>query len=305
MEEIDYLGTKINRWQIGASTFLAAPTLGARLMNWNINLPDGGFRDVIHWPELKDIDGFVKARGGNPILFPFSARTFDKGDIGFWTDPTGTRRPMPMHGFARDGVFETTVIDKRGFTARLVPDRAAQEAFPYQYDFDVIYRFSEKKIIVEFKLSNRDTQPIPWSAGHHFYFNLPWVEGTSRKDYELSIPARKACRQNTDGSLAPLPDPDEKSLISNGDLVDCIHYELQSTIIRCTSLQDDSIIEIEIGTTELPNPEYALVTWTETPKSPFFCIEPWMGPPNSPENKIGLHTVPPGESRAFSITVRV
>ncbi len=25
--------------------------------------------------------------------------------------------------------------------------------------------------------------PIPWSAGHHFYFTLPWSEGARRGDY--------------------------------------------------------------------------------------------------------------------------
>lgn len=305
MEQIDYLGTKINRWQIGASTFLASPERGARLMNWNISLPDGGYRDVIHWPELASIDGFVKARGGNPILFPFSARTFDEGDIQYWKDPSGARRPMPMHGFTRDGTFETTVIDSHGFTARLQPSMAARQAYPYEYDFDVIYRFCEKEIIVEFRLSNHDTKTIPWSAGHHFYFNLPWHDGTTRGNYALTHTARKACRQNPDGSLDPLPRPATQSLISNNELVDRIHYDLQSSIVRCTCLEDDSMVEVEIGTEKHPDPGYALVTWTETDDSPFFCIEPWMGPPNSPENKIGLHTVPPGESRAFSVSVRV
>ena len=30
-----------------------------------------------------------------------------------------------------------------------------------------------------------------------------------------------------------------------------------------------------------------------------------MGPPNSPETKVGLHTVNPGDREAFSVTIQV
>ena len=70
MEKITYLGQTIVRWQVGASTFLALPEKGARLMNWNVTLGDGSVRDVIYWPELTSLDDFFRIRGGNPILSP-------------------------------------------------------------------------------------------------------------------------------------------------------------------------------------------------------------------------------------------
>ena len=38
MERIPYLGQTILKWQVGASSFLALPEWGARLMNWNVTL---------------------------------------------------------------------------------------------------------------------------------------------------------------------------------------------------------------------------------------------------------------------------
>ncbi len=305
MEEIEYLGTTIRRWQVGASAFLAWPELGARLMNWNITYPDGTFRDIISWPELSNPMDAVKARGGNPILFPFSARTFHKGEINFWEDIDGTKRPMPMHGIARQGDFEVTRIDDTGFAARLLPDLEARQAYPYEYDFEVVYRFEEKSLTVELRLRNNDTRPIPWSPGHHFYFNLPWIQDTSRRDYDISIPATKACRHAADGSLFEVSGSKPVESIANPELVDRIHYGLSRSIVTCNCLQDQSKIEIEIGADQKPDPGYAVVTWTQSDTSPFYCIEPWMGPPNSPETKVGLHTVTPGKSEAFSVTVRV
>ena len=39
--------------------------------------------------------------------------------------------------------------------------------------------------------------------------------------------------------------------------------------------------------------------------APFYCVEPWMGPPNAPEHKVGLHYVAPGETQRFSVQVHV
>jgi galactose mutarotase-like enzyme len=212
---------------------------------------------------------------------------------------------MPMHGIARQGTFEITRIDETGFASRLIPDAKANEAYPYEYDFEVVYRFEEKELTVELRLRNNDTVPIPWSAGHHFYFNLPWIEGTTRSDYEITIPAKKACRHAADGSLFEANLPKRKESIANPELIDRIHYDLSRPVVTCECLLDNSKIEIEMGADRKPHPEYTVVTWTESDTAPYFCIEPWMGPPNSPETKVGLHMVNPGEREAFSVTVRV
>ena len=56
MERIPYLGHTIFKWQVGASSFLALPEKGARLMNWNVTLGDGSVRDIIYWPEVENLD---------------------------------------------------------------------------------------------------------------------------------------------------------------------------------------------------------------------------------------------------------
>jgi D-hexose-6-phosphate mutarotase len=88
MEKISYQGQTLTRWRVGNSTFLALPEKGARLMNWNITLGDGSVRDVLYWPENADFADIAKVRGGNPILFPFNGRCYDKGEIFFGVPPT-------------------------------------------------------------------------------------------------------------------------------------------------------------------------------------------------------------------------
>ncbi len=305
MEKIAYQGQTLTRWQVGNSTFLALPERGARLMNWNLRLGDGSVRDVIYWPENADFGEIAKVRGGNPILFPFNGRCFDRGDIFHWRAPDGVRRPMPLHGIARQGDFKVTRLDARGFDAVLVPGDEARACYPYDYEFVGAYRFEPLGLSCEFSLTNLGAEPLPWSAGRHFYFTLPWTEGTSRSDYSIRIPATKRLRHDPTGALVQGPELGDKETFGNASLVDCIHGGLRSHEAVFGEEGRTGSITVRLGTDPVPPPEAVFVTWTLAETSPFFCVEPWMGPPNAPETKTGLHWVKKGETRKFSVSVNL
>ncbi len=304
MERIPYLGKELLRWQVGRSTFLALPELGARLMNWNLELADGSLRDVLYWPEIESLDTFPKVRGGNPILFPFAGRCFDNGEMQFWTAPDGTRRPMPMHGFARQGTFKLTRADAGGFSALLLPTEEDRKSYPYDYEFTVDYRFEPLGFYVELGLRNLGRTPIPWSAGHHFYFTVPWSEGLTRDDYLIRIPSRRIAKQDpTTGGLIDQPHLTPAEPVSNPALLDTIHLDLAANSAVVTENGSGNTLTLRVGTGKTPPPGTALLTWSEKPDSPFFCVEPWMGPPNAPGNNLGMHLVEPGQTQRFLVEV--
>jgi len=306
METLNYLGHSIRRWQIGGSTFLAWPEAGARLMHWNHARVDGSIREVIHWPELTSLDQPVaKIRGGNPVLFPFNARSFDAGDIHFWRDPAGERRPMPMHGIARQGIFQIDHIDKSGFRATLRPTDADRDVYSFDYEFRVTYRFEEHRLSCEFALHNLGSTPIPWSAGHHFYFAAPWTEGESRDDYFIKLPPAETVRQNESGNLEPGPTLSRLTTLSNPDLVDSIHVGLAHHEVKFGPKDDSEHVTVSLGTKSEPDPDAAIVTWTADPDAPFYCVEPWMGPPNAAGHGRGLHRVPAGDTGHFTVNVAI
>lgn len=305
MEKVPYLGQSLTRWRVGQSTFLALPERGARLMNWNITLGDGSVRDVLYWPELASLEGFHRVRGGNPILFPFSARTFDRGDFQFWSAPDGIRRPMPMHGIARQGDFRVTHADSRGFTALFVPGAEAREAYPYDYEFTVRYRFEPFGLTCDLTLQNLGAVPLPWSAGHHFYFTLPWSEGLSRGDYAIRLPATRRLRHDPGGPLVPGPELKEIESLAHPDLIDTIHLGLRENTVVFGERGHAGDVVIRLGNARVPPPDATIVTWSESATAPYYCVEPWMGPPNAPENKTGLHFVEPGKAQTFSISIAI
>lgn len=306
MEKITHLGQTLTRWRVGSSTFLALPELGARLMNWNVTLGDGSVRDVIYWPESYAPEEFYKIRGGNPILFPFNARTYDRGEIHFWRDTAGVRRPMPMHGLARQGDFKLTRLDAGGFAALFVPGDEARACYPFDYEFTVTYRFQSFGLTCEFALRNLGPSPLPWSAGHHFYFTVPWSEGAGRGDYLLRLPATKRFKQDfTTGQLTPGPALQPEENLANPALIDTIHTGLRGNEVVFGEKGRPGDVVLRLGNAKVPPADAAVVTWSGSDDAPYYCVEPWMGPPNAPEHKLGLHLVPPGETAIFAISINV
>jgi len=305
MEKVPYQGQTLTRWRVGNSTFLALPEKGARLMNWNVTLGDGSVRDVLYWPEDADFGNVAMVRGGNPILFPFNGRCFDRGDIFFWRAADGVRRPIPIHGIARQGDFRVTRLDARGFVAQFVPGEAAQESYPFEYEFTVTYRFEPFGLVCEYALTNLGRQPLPWSAGHHFYFTLPWSEGTTRADYLIRIPAAKRLRQDATGALIAGPALQAEESLANKALIDTFHTALRGNEVVFGEKGRPGDVTVRLGTEKVPPPEATFVTWTLADDAPYYCVEPWMGPANAVEHKVGLHLVAPGETQKFAVSVSV
>ena len=305
MEKIPFQGQTLTRWRVGNSTFLALPEKGARLMNWNLTLGDGSVRDVLYWPENADFNDIAKVRGGNPLLFPFNGRCFDQGEIFFWRAADGVRRPMPIHGIARQGEFKVLRLDARGFVAQFIPGEEARASYPFDYEFVVTYRFEPFGLSCEYSLKNLGGVPLPWSAGHHFYFTLPWSEGTKRSDYLIRIPARKQLRQDAAGNLIPGPKLETEENLGNKALIDTFHTQLRGNEVVFGEKGRGGDVRVQLGTEAVPPPDATFVTWTLADDSPFYCVEPWMGPANAAGHKTGLSLVAPGETQKFSVSVNV
>jgi len=285
---------------VGSSTFRLAPENGFRLMTWSLRT-SAGIREVLHWPQDPAGRPFPNIRGGNPLLFPFAGRSYDRGVEEAWKAPDGQRRPMPQHAFARQGRFQILEQGEAEIRGRLMPDAAAQEAYPYAYAFEVAYLFKELSLEVTFFLENHGAAPLPWSAGHHFYFNLPWHRGATRADYQLNMEARKGACQGPDGKLVAIHNRETCHDFSDTDLTDRIHWALRHNRVSFGPKGGGEDIHLIIGKDPVPPASTSIVTWAESESAPYYCVEPWMGPPNAAEHGKGLHWVHPGERGVFAV----
>ena len=91
--------------------------------------------------------------------------------------------------------------------------------------------------------------------------------------------------------------------LASKDLINVFHTALRSNAVVFGPRGGGDGITVRLGPDRVPPKSAVIVTWTLADDSPFYCVEPWMGPANSPEHKTGLHHVAPGETQVFLVEV--
>jgi galactose mutarotase-like enzyme len=135
---------------------------------------------------------------------------------------------------------------------------------------------------------------------------LPRAEGTTRADYRIRIPATRRYKHDfATGQLTPGPALNLEEPLSHPALVDTQHTHLTDNEVLFGEPGRPGAISVRLGDTAVPPPDATFVTWTLDDAAPYYCVEPWMGPPNAPENKLGLHFVAPGKTEKFTVAVSV
>ena len=112
-------------------------------------------------------------------------------------------------------------------------------------------------------------------------------------------------KQDPTGALVAGPSLQTEESLANKELIDTLHTGLRGNEVVFGEKGRPGDITVKLGSERVPPPEATFVTWTQADDSPFYCVEPWMGPPNAAEHKVGLHHVAPGETKKFSVGVRV
>ena len=294
---------EIKRWDVGPSTFLVLPEKGARLLNWHVNMGDGSVRDVIYWPESINEEGLSNVHGGIPVLFPFCGTSFFEGEKGTWRAPDGNTYSMPQHGFARDATFRVRSMDQSGFEVEMLHDINFKSFYPYDYTFTVIYHFLELSLQISLVLENEGRIPIPWSAGLHPYFQVPWRKDLTLDDHLLNLSAKKTYQYQLDGTLVDNPKSNYPVPLSDEKLINRVHYQLESSDAEISLLNGEETIRISEASWSGKGSRQSFVSWTK-PNQPYYCVEPWMSPPNASENKT-MEFVSPGAREEFTIEIEL
>ena len=283
--------------QSGDSQALVSPAHGARLLAWSVPC-----WDIIRWPSDADWDRVPKVRGGDLVLFPFIARTYAKGRIGSWIDAVGVQRPAPMHGFAKDSPFRVVDTSADSVTLRLDANETTTSCYPFAFRLEVTYRIQPHSLLTSFRVTNRGDQPMPWSAGHHYYFHIPAAE---RSSWELALPCEKWGRQNfADGSITFDAAAYKQASLSDPSWIDRFHANPDLPQVVLSNPTAGKTLSFE-NPSSLPSDWPCFTTWTERPDSDFFCVEPWSAFPNAIHNGLGLRTLAPGAADEISCRIRI
>ncbi len=241
--------------------------------------------------------------GTAPVLFPICGGLKDNTYF-----LNGKSYSLIKHGFARHKIFKLEAFTETSATYLLTHDEETLKSYPYNFEFRIVYTLVGKKVSVEYRVTNTNSEVMYFSVGAHEGYAC---EG-GIQNYEIVLPEpEKLYHYNIDGVLLG----EKTDLILDNQSVLPLDYKYfavdalafkdikaRSVVLR-NRLNGQQVKVCFEGFT-------SLLLWT-VPNAEYICIEPWCGIPdrtftnqNFPE-KEGIEKAEPGQTftRTHSIEV--
>ncbi len=257
--------------------------------------------------ELLDTYGpHEMASGGRgEVLLPWPGRIED-GEYTF----AGTRQHLPLsepalhnaiHGLTRWANWRPKLHEASRVVMELTLH--SQPGYPFILRLEESYTLTEQGLEVQTTAQNIGTVPLPYGAGHHFYFTV----GTDLvNDAVLRVPARSYFRANE--RMLPLLPPvsventpfDFRAPHSIGDLVldtgyaDLIFVDGWSSVTLSAPTGTPNLT-ISMDSTHPFLQIFSGDTLSEAARRRGLAIEPYTCAPNAFNNSLGLRTLQPGK----------
>ena len=267
-------------------------------------------------------EGFM---GKGPFLWPATGRNFppdleerrragESFDGGAY-EHGGVRRPMPIHGFARDLPWdlEESRADDEGAFARLTlrDNSATREMYPFGFLCSVIYTVNSGALEMRYKIraAEENEESMFFSIGNHITFLAPLVSGSDPAAMVLDSPSSIELLKTEYG----IPTGETRPLSYAGGISLGDYPPLTATSLTGYPEGEDPYIEyrdpggltmrISHRASEIPEQPVILFNVWGDVRQGFFSPEPWVGLQNSLVQRQGLIYLEAG--REFDWTVRV
>lgn len=222
----------------------------------------------------------------SPILFPAIGK-IKEGKVLY----NGKEYIMPKHGIVRNNnllSFEQHGVSSCSFI--LTSSEKTLKQYPFRFSFSVEFYLLEKRLIMNYKVENRDSVPIHFACGGHTAYACPLSENIKLSDYVIEFPNQLELKTSKLGVTGLLSHLKYEIKINEGIL------PLSNTLFN----QDALIIsDIECDWIRLrkKNEKKGIVVrfkdyphlalWSK-PFADYVCIEPWLGLPDREDESTDL-----------------
>jgi galactose mutarotase-like enzyme len=217
---------------------------------------------------------------------------------------------LPRHGFARTRRFEVERAEAALAEFVLRADAETRKLYPFRFELRVRYVLSDATLTVLTTVSNRGSEPMPASFGHHPAFRWPLPYGQSRAAHRVEFEREETApikRLSAGGLMSNEPHPSPV----RGRRLDLEDGLFVQDVLIFDAMASGSVIygagegpRLKVA---FPNTPYFGI-WTK-PGAPFVCLEPWHGI-SDPEGfagdlfaKPGIFVLAPGASQAIEMSV--
>lgn len=243
-----------------------------------------------------------------PNLFPIVGGLKDNRLI-----VDGAQYELARHGFARHSNFQVIESSATHAIFSLRYNRDTLQAYPYRFEFQVIYHLEEESLRCIYKTLNLDEQQIYFSVGGHPAFNVPFFPRERYDDYYLEFEKEEPLvRHHLSGE--GYFNKKQSTILLDGRKLRLVESLFNEDALVFKSLASR---QVSIRSNNHPHtlmvryPDFkSLGIWAK-PGAPFVCIEPWLGYADdeagstSIEAKEGIVPLAPGHVFEASYTIAI
>ena len=258
---------------------------------------------------IKNNDGYEYLWQGNPdvwsgrapVLFPIVGGLMDDEFI-----YGGKAYNLEKHGFARLSDFEVELVENNKAVFLLKNNDELRKQYPFEFEFRVIFKVENNKLVVEYKVTNTDNKDIYFSFGAHEAYACPGGIENYYVEFEKeeNLARYHVTGNFINGENTPLPMEGKKLYMKNE------FFENDAIILP--NIESKSVKVKRIDGSHTVSVDYSgfknLLIWTK-PGAEYLCIEPWDGIPDSLgcdkniETKKDIVTLSKGNSYSLTHTI--
>ncbi len=285
---------KTIRSQNGSSAAFV-PEFGAICSSLIFNNRELLFRHDFFWDRNSK-----KTRGGIPFLFPICGRLERDGIPGTYLYEE-KRYEMPAHGFADKLPWKVLKQkDDSEITFELTDTEETIIQYPFKFSILLNYKITDNSLTATVTFKNTGKNPMPFYAGFHPYFftELDQKDNILFNAYPThSIQYNEKCNDIIGTKTAP-----DLPLKITSDLLKDLLMKINNNKFAQLLFPDNFKINIS---TSNSNPDFPYIQLYTLNNEPFFCVEPWMGTPNTLNSINGAKWIKPNEKKSTQMIIEI
>ncbi|HKP32999.1 MAG TPA: aldose 1-epimerase [Chitinophagaceae bacterium] len=293
------------------------PSAGAMLHAFNIKTGNSNFNVIDSYPSETAVESTGDWFKGVK-LSPWPCR-IPAGEYEFQGNKFNVSRLFSdgtaLHGLLYDQPFKIVheFADENSASVIMIHEYLGEDAgYPFKYSCKVQYTLrsmhsahrsplSALALEIVTTIKNCSTSAIPIADGWHPYFQL----GGIVDDWELEFPATSIVEFNDKliptGKLIPYNQFNQKKKIGAIELDNCFVVDPPSDNLVCTLSNPDNGINVQFfAESSYPYLQIFIPSFRKS-----IAIENLSSAPNAFNNKMGLITLLPGESKIFRVIYKL
>ncbi len=217
-------------------------------------------------------------KGQAPNLFPYIARMTE----GKYVFKENTYE-MGIHGFAKASEFVVEEHNGEKIVFSIEENEGTLVQYPFLFKFSVIYELQANKLVVTYKVVNKDEDKIFFAVGGHPGFNVP-LDDLAFEDYYLEFADKSDAKRI---EFSPDCFVTENRLafeMVDGVKIPMKHNMFDEDAIVLTDISKEVTLKSDKGNKKVRvgYPDMKFIGFWHMPKTdaPYVCIEPWSTLPS-------------------------